>query len=58
MEIWFCLRGEVRGLEENGAAELILTRGMSMIVPASVETYTLEGNAILYRASMGEIQGA
>jgi mannose-6-phosphate isomerase len=53
VEILFCLRGEARAVEVSRTDPLILTRGMSMIVPGAVNGYSLEGKAVFYRASMG-----
>lgn len=55
VEILFCLRGGARASDGSDGGELALSKGMSMIVPASVAEYTLEGNAIFYRASMGDV---
>jgi mannose-6-phosphate isomerase len=55
VEILICLSGEARADNGFAACELKLSRGMSMIVPASVKNYSLEGKAVFYRASVGNI---
>jgi mannose-6-phosphate isomerase len=54
-EILFCLEGEVRAFDGSVTGKLELSKGMSMIVPATVDGYTLEGNATMYSASMGPL---
>jgi len=53
VEILFCLRGGAAASDGSADGKLHLAKGMSMIVPAAVKTYTLEGSAVFYRASVG-----
>jgi mannose-6-phosphate isomerase len=57
VEILICLQGKARAADGSPSGELMLTRGMSMIVPDAVTGYTLEGDAIFYRAAMGKPEG-
>lgn len=55
VEILFCREGEVRATDDIISGKLDVRKGMSLIVPASVERYSLEGDAVLYRATMGDV---
>jgi mannose-6-phosphate isomerase len=54
VEILICLQGKARAYDDSPSGELILSKGMSMIVPDSVKGYCLEGNATFYRATTGK----
>jgi mannose-6-phosphate isomerase len=52
VEILICINGEA-GIKELGKGKpLALTRGESVVVPAVVSQYQIEGSATLYRASV------
>jgi len=50
VEILLCLQGKATA--DDGVGKLTLSKGMSMIVPASVKWYSLAGDAMFYRASV------
>lgn len=54
VEILFCLKGEAKAFDGSAEGKLALSKGMSMIVPAAVAGYALEGKAVFYRATMGD----
>ena len=52
VEILICTEGEAE-IEDLGNGELLpLSRGRSVIVPAEVSRYRIDGNAIVYKASV------
>jgi mannose-6-phosphate isomerase len=52
VEILICTEGEAE-IEDLGNGELLpLSRGRSVIVPAGVSCYRIDGNAIVYKASV------
>ncbi|MBW1910898.1 MAG: mannose-6-phosphate isomerase, class I [Deltaproteobacteria bacterium] len=52
VEILICTEGEAE-IEDLGNGELLpLSRGRSVIVPAGVSRYRIDGNAIVYKASV------
>jgi mannose-6-phosphate isomerase len=52
VEIMICTMGNARIRETGNGVELALKKGVSVIVPASVEQYVLEGEAVVYKASV------
>lgn len=50
-EILLCTRGEAMIRSEPGAVEIRLVRGRSAFVPAAVQSYTVSGDATLYKAA-------
>ena len=52
-EILLCIRGEARVIELPVNTQIDVFKGMSMIIPASVDRYCIEGNAVFYKASVG-----
>ncbi|MCP4683054.1 MAG: mannose-6-phosphate isomerase, class I, partial [Desulfobacterales bacterium] len=52
VEILICMEGEA-GIKDLGSGEaLALNKGVSVIVPAAVPRYRIEGSAVLYMASV------
>ncbi|MFC1891330.1 mannose-6-phosphate isomerase, class I [Thermodesulfobacteriota bacterium] len=52
VEIMICTGGSARIREIDSEDELKLNKGSSIIVPASVEQYQIEGEATIYKASV------
>jgi mannose-6-phosphate isomerase len=52
VEIMICTEGEVSVTDLSAGDITNLTRGISIIVPAAVEQYRLEGEATLYKATV------
>jgi mannose-6-phosphate isomerase len=52
VEIMICTEGEVSVTDLSAGDITRLTRGMSIIVPAAVEQYRIEGEATLYKATV------
>jgi mannose-6-phosphate isomerase class I len=47
-----CTAGEVSVTDLRAGGITRLTRGISIIVPAAVEQYSIEGEATLYKAAV------
>jgi mannose-6-phosphate isomerase class I len=47
-----CTKGEARISELRDGETTALTRGTSIVVPAAVEQYRIEGEATLYKAAV------
>jgi mannose-6-phosphate isomerase class I len=47
-----CTAGEVSVTDLSAGDITHLTRGISIIVPAAVEQYSIEGDGILYKAAV------
>jgi mannose-6-phosphate isomerase len=52
VEIMICTEGEVSVTDLSAGDITRLTRGISIIVPAAVEQYRIEGEATLYKATV------
>lgn len=52
VEIMFCVKGTARIVEISSNYRMDISKGMSLIIPASVDRYRVEGSAVLYRASV------
>jgi mannose-6-phosphate isomerase len=52
VEIMICLEGDAQISDSGKKNVLSLTRGTSLIVPAAVEHYRIEGKATLYKAAV------
>jgi mannose-6-phosphate isomerase len=52
VEIMICLEGDAQISDSGKEDVLSLTRGTSLIVPAAVERYRIDGKAILYKAAV------
>ena len=52
VEIWFCVQGEAELLEQSSRKRLVISKGTSVLVPAALAGYRVEGNALFYRASL------
>ena len=52
MEIVICTEGEVRVTDLSDGEITLLTKGTSVIIPAAVEEYRIEGQATLYKAAV------
>ncbi|UCF03668.1 MAG: mannose-6-phosphate isomerase, class I [Deltaproteobacteria bacterium] len=52
VEMMICTEGEVSVTDLNDGDNTRLTRGISIIVPAAVEQYSIEGDGILYKAAV------
>ncbi|MBN1932112.1 MAG: mannose-6-phosphate isomerase, class I [Desulfobacterales bacterium] len=51
-EIILCTTGTALLRAENIADPIALTRGSAVLIPAAVEKYTIEGDAVLYKAAV------
>jgi mannose-6-phosphate isomerase len=58
VEILLCIRGEAKISEHPSGAITCLTQGVSILVPAAVERYVIEGDATIYRAAVPLIPSA
>ncbi|MBW2722097.1 MAG: mannose-6-phosphate isomerase, class I [Deltaproteobacteria bacterium] len=52
VEMMMCTEGEVSVTDLSAGDITRLTRGISLIVPAAVEQYSIEGDGILYKAAV------
>ena len=52
VEIMICMEGEARIKDRGNKEPLVLTTGSSVIIPASVGWYQIEGRAELYKATV------
>jgi mannose-6-phosphate isomerase len=52
VEIVICTKGEARVTDLSDGEITRLTRGVSIIVPAAVEQYSIEGDGVLYKAAV------
>ena len=52
IEIMICTQGEVNVTDLSDGETTLLTKGTSIIVPAAVEQYHIEGEGILYKAAV------
>lgn len=52
VEIVICTKGEARITDLSDGAITLLTKGSSIVVPAAVEQYSIEGEATLYKAAV------
>jgi len=52
VQILFCISGKVRVLEKNFSMDI--QKGESVLVPANVKKYYIQGKGILYKASVPE----
>ncbi|MFA9434103.1 MAG: mannose-6-phosphate isomerase, class I [Deltaproteobacteria bacterium] len=52
VEMMMCTEGEVSVTDLSAGDIIRLTRGISIIVPAAVEQYSIEGEATLYKAAV------
>ncbi|MBL0699354.1 MAG: mannose-6-phosphate isomerase, class I [Desulfosarcina sp.] len=50
-EIILCIKGEATLFEAGMEKELILSQGNSVLIPASVEKYSISGDAVFYKAA-------
>lgn len=57
VEILLCTEGTVTVKESATATGLEITKGMSVMVPAAVQRYTITGQGMLYKASVPVLQG-
>lgn len=55
-EIILCIGGKAV-ISSSGNNRIIISRGDSVIIPASVKRYCIEGKATLYKASVNNIKG-
>jgi mannose-6-phosphate isomerase len=53
VEILLCTEGDVRVVNEGSGQRSDLGHGMSVIVPAAVTAYRLEGDGTVFRACVG-----
>ncbi len=51
VEIILCIKGEATLLEAGIEKELIFSQGDSVLIPASVEKYSISGDAVFYKAA-------
>lgn len=52
IEILLCTSGEHRIAETGSMKPLILDKGASVLIPAAVPGYSIQGNGVIYRASV------
>jgi mannose-6-phosphate isomerase class I len=52
VEILICMEGEADIADPGTGEALALTRGRSVIIPAGVSQYRIEGTATLYKATV------
>ena len=52
LEMMICTQGEVNVTDLSDGETTLLTKGTSIIVPAAVEQYRIEGDGILYKAAV------
>jgi len=52
IEILLCIDGEAGILVAGEKDPITVSKGMSVVIPAAVETYGIKGNAVLYKASV------
>lgn len=52
IEILLCTSGEHRIAETGNMKPLILDKGASVLIPAAVPGYSIQGNGVIYRASV------
>ncbi len=52
VEILICTDGNAKITDFGKDDKMIVTKGMSIIIPAAVEKYTIEGEATLYKAAV------
>ena len=50
VEMMICMEGDAHVIDLSSGDTLSLTKGTSIIVPASVEQYRIEGEATIYKA--------
>ncbi len=55
IEIWIVISGEVTVTDLSEASELSAQKGQVFLIPASVSEYTLQGTAMLYRATVPKL---
>ena len=55
-EILLCVQGTANIYEVPTDFQLTVSKGATLMVPASVNQYRIEGDALFYRASVGEIR--
>jgi len=55
VEILLCIEGDATFFETDNKKELILSKGNSVLIPASVEKYSILGDALLYKAALPAI---
>jgi len=55
VEIMLCTRGEAKISEHPHGAVTTLARGVSILVPAAVEKYVIEGHAKIYKAAVPQV---
>jgi mannose-6-phosphate isomerase class I len=52
VKILFCTEGEASIREINGGGPLVLSRGSSVLIPATVRGFLVEGKATVYKAAV------
>jgi mannose-6-phosphate isomerase len=52
VEILICTQGEATIIESDGGREVPIKKGISVIIPAAVASYGIEGAATLYKATV------
>jgi mannose-6-phosphate isomerase len=52
VEMMMCTEGEVSVTDLSAGDITLLTKGASILVPAAVEQYRIEGDGILYKAAV------
>ncbi|MBL0716640.1 MAG: mannose-6-phosphate isomerase, class I [Desulfosarcina sp.] len=57
VEIILCIEGEAAFFEAGSKKELVLSKGNSVLIPASVEKYSIFGDAVCYKAIIGSNSG-
>ena len=52
VEMMMCTEGEVSVTDLSAGDITLLTKGTSVLVPAAVEQYSIEGDGLLYKAAV------
>jgi len=52
VEIVICTKGEARVTDLSDGEITLLTKGTSIIIPAAVDQYSIEGDGVLYKAAV------
>lgn len=55
-EIILCVEGNARVDEVSSSLRTTVSKGASLLIPASAGPYRVEGHAVFYRASVGDIR--
>jgi len=57
VEIILCTEGQATLTDDETAEKAVLAKGVSMIIPAAVEQYRIQGSAKVYKAAVPVLEG-